>query len=50
MKRYPYRETSVKTVWLGKSLATLTAKDMATDIGVPLHPGSAKAYKEAGAL
>lgn len=33
-----------------KSLATLTAKDMATDIGVPLHPGSAKAYKEAGAL
>jgi TRAP transporter TAXI family solute receptor len=33
-----------------KSLATLTAKDMATDIGVPLHKGSAKAYKEAGAL
>lgn len=33
-----------------KSLNTLTAKDMAADIGVPLHTGSAKAYKEAGAL
>jgi len=33
-----------------KPLSTLTAKDMANDIGVPLHPGSAKAYKEAGAL
>lgn len=33
-----------------KSLTTLTAKKMATDIGVPLHPGSARAYKEAGAL
>lgn len=33
-----------------KSLTNLTAAKMATDIGVPLHPGSAKAYKEAGAL
>jgi TRAP transporter TAXI family solute receptor len=33
-----------------KSLSTLTAKDMATDIGVPFHPGSLKAYKEAGVL
>ncbi|MEX2616070.1 MAG: TAXI family TRAP transporter solute-binding subunit [Alphaproteobacteria bacterium] len=33
-----------------KTLSNITAKDMATDIGVPLHPGSAKAYKEAGAL
>lgn len=33
-----------------KSLSTITAKEMANDIGVPLHPGSAKAYKEAGAL
>lgn len=33
-----------------KSLAKLTPKAMATDIGVPLHPGAAKAYKEAGAL
>lgn len=33
-----------------KSLATLDAKKMATDIGVPLHPGSMRAYKEAGAL
>ena len=33
-----------------KTLSNITAKDMANDIGVPLHPGSAKAYKEAGAL
>jgi TRAP-type uncharacterized transport system substrate-binding protein len=33
-----------------KSLATVTAKDMAIDIGVPFHKGSVKAYKEAGAL
>jgi len=33
-----------------KTLSTLTPKAMANDIGVPLHPGSAKAYKEAGAL
>ena len=33
-----------------KSLATLDAKKMAVDIGVPFHPGSIKAYKEAGAM
>jgi uncharacterized protein len=33
-----------------KALANLTAKDMAVDIGVPFHPGSIKAYKEAGAM
>ena len=33
-----------------KALSDLTAKDMAVDIGVPFHPGSARAYKEAGAL
>jgi hypothetical protein len=33
-----------------KSLGTLDAKAMAVDIGVPFHPGSVKAYKEAGAL
>lgn len=33
-----------------KVLANLTAKDMATDIGVPFHPGAVKAYKEAGAM
>lgn len=33
-----------------KSLGSLTAKNMAADIGVPLHPGAMKAYKEAGAL
>jgi TRAP transporter TAXI family solute receptor len=33
-----------------KPLATLTAQDMATDIGMPFHPGAARAYKEAGAM
>ncbi len=33
-----------------KSLATLDAKKMAVDIGVPFHKGSIKAYKEAGAM
>jgi TRAP transporter TAXI family solute receptor len=28
----------------------LTTKQMAEDIGVPLHPGAAKVYKESGAL
>lgn len=31
-----------------KSMASLKAKDMAEDIGVPFHPGAAKFYKEAG--
>lgn len=42
------RGTELSTIV--KSLATLDAKRMATDIGVPLHPGSLRAYKEAGAL
>ncbi|MCB1745080.1 MAG: TAXI family TRAP transporter solute-binding subunit [Gammaproteobacteria bacterium] len=33
-----------------KSLKDLTAQSMATDIGVPFHPGSIKAYQEAGAM
>ncbi len=33
-----------------KSLSTLTAERMAVDIGVPMHPGAVRAYKEAGAL
>jgi TRAP transporter TAXI family solute receptor len=33
-----------------KSIAGLTPKDMALDIGVPLHKGAAKFYREAGAL
>ena len=33
-----------------KSIAGLTPKDMALDIGVPLHKGAAKFYKEVGAL
>jgi TRAP-type uncharacterized transport system substrate-binding protein len=28
----------------------LTAKDMAVDIGVPLHKGALQYYKEVGAL
>jgi len=31
-------------------LKGLTADKMATDVGVPLHPGSLRAYKEAGVL
>jgi uncharacterized protein len=33
-----------------KPIEGLTPKDMALDIGVPLHKGAAKFYKEAGAL
>jgi hypothetical protein len=33
-----------------KPIAGLTPKDMAVDIGVPLHKGAAKFYKEVGAL
>jgi TRAP transporter TAXI family solute receptor len=33
-----------------KAMEGLTPKDMAVDIGVPLHKGAAKFYKEAGAL
>jgi TRAP transporter TAXI family solute receptor len=33
-----------------KSIAGLTPKDMAIDIGVPLHKGAARYYKEKGAL
>jgi len=33
-----------------KPIAGLTAKDMAIDIGVPLHKGAAKYYKEVGAM
>ncbi len=33
---------------VNKSIAGLTPKGMAEDIGVPFHPGAAKFYKEAG--
>jgi TRAP transporter TAXI family solute receptor len=33
-----------------KAISGITPKDMALDIGVPLHKGAAKFYKEAGAL
>jgi hypothetical protein len=37
-------------VAITKAMAGLTPKVMAADIGVPLHPGAAKFYKEQGAL
>ena len=30
-----------------KAVKGLSVKDMATDVGVPYHPGAAKYYKEA---
>src|SRR5690606_29478023 len=33
-----------------RGIAGLTPKQMAEDIGVPLHPGAQRFYKEAGAL
>ena len=33
-----------------KPITGLTPKDMAVDIGVPLHKGAAKFYKEKGAI
>lgn len=33
-----------------KAIAGITPKDMALDIGVPLHKGAAKFYKEVGAI
>jgi len=35
---------------IGKDITGLDAKRMAEDIGVPLHPGARKFYKEAGAV
>lgn len=35
---------------VNKSIAGLTPKDMAADIGVPFHKGAVKFYKEAGAM
>jgi hypothetical protein len=35
---------------INKAIAELTPKMMAADIGVPLHPGAARFYKESGAL
>jgi TRAP transporter TAXI family solute receptor len=45
------KAVSQNTASLGavnKSMATLTPKAMAEDIGVPFHPGAAKFYKESG--
>jgi uncharacterized protein len=35
---------------VNKAIAGITPRDMAVDIGVPLHKGAAKFYKEAGAI
>jgi uncharacterized protein len=35
---------------VNKAIGTLTVKAMAEDVGVPMHPGAAKFYKEAGAM
>jgi TRAP-type uncharacterized transport system substrate-binding protein len=35
---------------VNKAIAGITPKDMAVDIGVPLHKGALKFYKEVGAL
>lgn len=35
---------------VSKSMANLTPQVMATEMGVPLHPGAAKYYKDVGAL
>jgi TRAP transporter TAXI family solute receptor len=35
---------------INKAMGGLTPKMMAEDIGVPLHPGAVKFYKEAGAM
>ena len=35
---------------VNKAISGLTPKDMAIDIGVPLHKGAAKFYREAGAI
>jgi len=51
-----YRMTKVMAAYVDgmaavvKSISGLTPKDMALDIGVPLHKGAAKYYREAGAL
>jgi TRAP-type uncharacterized transport system substrate-binding protein len=33
-----------------KSIEGITPKDMALDIGVPLHKGATRFYKEVGAM
>lgn len=41
-------DNKTSLVATSKALATLTPQIMATDVGVPFHPGAAKYYKEAG--
>jgi TRAP-type uncharacterized transport system substrate-binding protein len=57
---YPGQDKDVKVIGyathipamaaVNGAMKTLTVKEMAADIGVPLHPGAAKYYKEAGAI
>ncbi len=35
---------------VNRALSKFTVKDLARDVGMPMHPGAAKYYKEAGAL
>lgn len=35
---------------VNKALANFTVKNLATDVGMPYHPGAARYYKEAGAM
>jgi TRAP-type uncharacterized transport system substrate-binding protein len=35
---------------VNKAIGGLTVKAMAEDVGVPMHPGALKFYKESGAI
>ena len=35
---------------VNRALSNFTVKDLARDVGMPMHPGAMKFYKEAGAL
>ncbi len=35
---------------VNRALAKFTVKDLARDVGMPMHPGAEKYYKEVGAL
>ena len=35
---------------VNKAMSDFTVKDLAADVGMPMHPGAARFYKEAGAL
>ncbi len=41
-------ENTKQLATVAKAIGKMTPKQMAADVGVPLHPGAAKYYKEAG--